>query len=647
MRKLLLGSLIFLALQAPAQSLFTYGHDSVSVQEFLKAYNKNNTSGAKDPKALHQYLDLYVVSRLKIKEALARKYDTLPQLVADINNLRSQILPIYEKDNETLNKLVDEAITRSQKDIHLAHIFIGFNNISGLPDSAKAREKAQKAYAALRANADFKAIARQYSDDTSAKVNGGDIGFITVFAFPYELENLAYTTPPGKISALHQSKAGFHIFKNLGERKALGRIKASQILVAFPPDITAQRKKELKNLADSLYNRLLKGDDFAKLAAQFSNDYISAQANGVIPEFGVGQYDPVFENTILRLKNGGISKPFETGYGYHIVKRISVTPVGTNKADARLRQEMAEKIEQNDRIGVSKEALTKKIIKQAKYQRLPFEEKQLWAFSDSIFSSQKPAMALKLDATTALFKLGEETVTVSDWIGFAQVSRYKSNGTGFKPYPQVWNEFVNATAFEYYKNHLEDFNPTFHDQMKEFREGNLFFEIMQKEIWGPAQTDTVALQAYYEKNKSKYTWGKSADAVIFYTSDAAAAQLLSAQLKKDPSSWKDFVSTMSDKVSADSGRFELNQLPNATNAVLKTGMITSPVINKSDNTASFAYIRAIYTQPAQRNFEEAKGLVINDYQVDLEQKWIAELKNKYPVIINQNALSSLMQTAKK
>ena len=76
-------------------------------------------------------------------------------------------------------------------------------------------------------------------------------------------------------------------------------------------------------------------------------------------------------------------------------------------------------------------------------------------------------------------------------------------------------------------------------------------------------------------------------------------------------------------------------------------MITSPVINKSDNTASFAYIRAIYTQPAQRNFEEAKGLVINDYQVDLEQKWIAELKNKYPVIINQNALSSLMQTAKK
>ena len=647
MRKFLLGSIIFLSLQAPAQTLFTYGKDSVTVKEFLHAYNKNSTSTAKNSQALQQYLDLYIASRLKIKEALERRYDTLPQLVSDINNLRSQILPLYEKDNETLNKLVDEAIARSQKDIHLAHIFIGYANPVSLTDSAKAREKAQKAYSALKSNADFKLIAKQYSDDTTAKYNGGDLGYITVFTLPYELENLAYRTSPGKISSLYESKAGFHIFKNLGERKALGRIKASQILIGFPPGITAQQKKGLKKIADSLYTRVLKGDDFAKLAAQFSNDYVSGQAGGVIPEFGVGQYDPVFENTILALKNGGISKPFETNYGYHIVKRISITPVGAGKTDPKVRQAITEKLEQSDRNEIAKEVLTKKIIKEAQYQRLPFDEKQLWAFSDSIFASKKPAAPIKIDATTPLLKLGKETTNVSDWVGFAQVSRYKSDGSGFKPYSQVWKEFVNARTLEYYKNHLEDFNSTFHDQMKEFKEGNLFFEIMQKEIWGPAQTDTVALQAFYEKNKSKYTWGKSADAVIFYTSDATVAQLLSAQLKKDPSSWKSLVNTMSDKVSADSGRFELNQLPNAANVVLKNGMITSPVANKADNTASFAYIRQIYTQPSQRNFEEAKGLVINDYQSELEQKWIAELKKKYPVVINQNALASLIPTAKK
>ena len=98
MRKFFLGFLTFACFHSYSQTLFTYGNDSVSVKDFLQAYNKNNTS-AKTSQAIQQYLDLYIASRLKIKEALVRRYDTLPQLVADIDNLRSQILPTYEKDN--------------------------------------------------------------------------------------------------------------------------------------------------------------------------------------------------------------------------------------------------------------------------------------------------------------------------------------------------------------------------------------------------------------------------------------------------------------------------------------------------------------------------------------------------------------------
>lgn len=640
MRKFLMGSIFFISLQAPAQTLFSYGDDSVSVKEFLQAYNKNNTT-AKNTEALQQYLQLYIASRLKIKEAKVRRYDTLPQLVSDIDNLRSQILPMYEKDTEALNKLVDEAFTRSQKDIRLAHIFISNTSVTGQVDTTKAKQKANEALKLLSAGKSFKEVAAKFSDDTTSRSSGGDLGYITVFTLPYELENLAYKTLPGKISGMYQSKAGYHIFKNLGERKAIGRIKAAQILIAFPPGVNDLQKKGLKKLADSLYNRLLKGDDFAKLATQFSNDYISAQANAVIPEFGVGQYDAVFENAILALKNGTISKPFETAYGYHIVKRISVVPVNSNKNDEKERQLLRAKVEQSDRIDIAKQILTQKVIKQANYQRLPFDEAQLWALSDSIFSSKKPAIPIKLEMGTALFKLAKQSITVTDWIGFAHNARYTSDGSGFKPYSQVWDEFVKESAFEFYKNHLEDFNETFHDQMKEFKEGNLFFEIMQKEIWGPAQTDTLALQAFYQKNKNKYTWGKSAAAVIFYTSDLTVAELLSAQLKKAPGTWQSLVTSMPDKVSADSGRFELNQIPNAGKTVLKNGMITSPVLNKTDNTASFAYIQQLFTEPAPRNFDEAKGLVINDYQAELEMKWVEELKKKYPVVVNQNALALL------
>ena len=64
-----------------SQTLFTYGNYSVSAADFLRAYNKNNlqTTTSKSS-AMREYLDLYINSRLKIREAYDRGYDTLPQL---------------------------------------------------------------------------------------------------------------------------------------------------------------------------------------------------------------------------------------------------------------------------------------------------------------------------------------------------------------------------------------------------------------------------------------------------------------------------------------------------------------------------------------------------------------------------------------
>ena len=208
------AALFFTAHAASAQTLFTYGKDAVSVKEFLRAYNKNNTE-PKSKKSLNNYLDLYIASRLKIKEAKARGYDTLPQLVADLENLRNQIIPTYLNDAASVQRLVDEAFTRSQKDIHLAQIFIS-NTQNGLTDTAIAWDKAKAAYAKLQKGVAFADVANEFSDDPSVKNNGGDLGFITAFTLPYELENLAYSTPVGKVSTIYHSKAGYHIFKNHG-----------------------------------------------------------------------------------------------------------------------------------------------------------------------------------------------------------------------------------------------------------------------------------------------------------------------------------------------------------------------------------------------------------------------------------------------
>ena len=642
MKKLIAASLLLASFSAPAQTLFHYGKDSVSVQEFLKAYQKNNT-GVKTEKAFLEYLDLYINSRLKIAEARERGYDTLPQMAADLEGLRQQILPSYLTDKESINKMVNEAFTRSQKDIHLAHIFIASR--LGV-DTAGAAEKLAAVKAELKKGTPFSAVAKKYSDDPSVQANGGDLGYITVFTLPYELENLAYATPVGKTSAVYKSKAGYHIFKNLAERKAIGQMKAAEILLAIPPGADSLTLNGRKKLADSLYNRLLQGDDFGKLAAQFSNDVVSAAANGQMQEFGAGQYDAVFENNVFALpKDGAISKPFLTTHGYHIVKRISKIPVPKIKNEKVLSQ-LREKTEQSDRINTTRTLLAKKILKEAAYQKAPFSSAELWAYSDSALNKQVPKTAVHLTNTSPVFSFGNKNFTVNDWITYAQNFRYKSDGTGLKPYAQVWDEFVEASALEYYQSHLEDYNEDFRQQINEFKDGNLFFEIMQRQIWGPAQTDSAALLDYYQKNKEKYNWKQSADAVIFYASDAATAKAFTEDLKKSPADWQELVGDLSEKMAADSSRFELAQIPNPTGLAWKPGTITAPLVNKADNTASFAYIIKYYPQPEPRSFADARGLVITDYQNELEKNWLAELKKKYPVVINDNALNELKRKKK-
>jgi peptidyl-prolyl cis-trans isomerase SurA len=65
--------------------------------------------------------------------------------------------------------------------------------------------------------------------------------------------------------------------------------------------------------------------------------------------------------------------------------------------------------------------------------------------------------------------------------------------------------------------------------------------------------------------------------------------------------------------------------------------------NTDDNSAMFAYVLKTYNQPAQKTFAEAKGDVITDYQEELDTRWIAALKKKYPVVIDQKVLSTILK----
>jgi len=82
--------------------------------------------------------------------------------------------------------------------------------------------------------------------------------------------------------------------------------------------------------ADAVYNRLVKGDDFAKLADDYSLDRRSAQQGGDIGYFTADSIDPIFAEAARKLSVGAYSKPIETQYGFHIIKLTDMVKAGSD-----------------------------------------------------------------------------------------------------------------------------------------------------------------------------------------------------------------------------------------------------------------------------------------------------------------------------
>lgn len=632
------------AAAAHSQTLFNYGSKAVTKEEFLKAYNKNNTEEKPTEKTYHDYLDLYTRFKIKVQAALDLKLDTLSNQQQELAAFRNQVVESYMNDEASVQVLIDEAMDRSKKDIHLAHIFIAAGANMQPEQVKQAQQKANTAYAQLQKGEDFLKTALAYSDDPAVQANKGDIGYITVLVLPYEMENLVYATPAGKYTAIYRSKNGFHIFKNLGERPAIGRLRAAHILLSFPPAPTEAQKKDIAKVADSLYTVLQNGGDFKMLAGALSGDNLTFQTGGEMMAFGVGRYEPAFEKAAFALaKDGDISHPVLTDFGYHIIKRLQHVPVPADKTNKQWQDEIKQQVLQSDRMEVARKVFVKKIMQLIGLKKAPVNAKALSQYTDSILLFKKPVANAALNENTTLVTIGKKTIKGKDYKTYLETLRgIESMRTG-KTSAQLLDQYIENTAADHYRQHLEEYNKEFAWQLNEFKEGNLLFEIMQQNIWDKASVDSIGLKKYYDEHKNTYWWEMSADAVIVTAVTQAASDDAAQKIKANYKSWKTLVEKSEGTIQADSGRFELGQIPVVERTNFQPGLLTAPVKNDTDNSLTFAYIIKMYPDRQPRSFNDARGFVINDYQAYLEDQWIAELKKKYPVRINEAVLKSLPQ----
>jgi foldase protein PrsA len=137
------------------------------------------------------------------------------------------------------------------------------------------------------------------------------------------------------------------------------KIRASHILVK-----DEKTAKEIKAKLD-------KGEDFAKLAKQYSQDPGSAANGGDLGWFGPGKMVKEFEDAAYKLKVGQVSDPVKTDYGYHIIK---VTAKEKKKPFNEMKDEIEFEVKQRKLDPTKVQSKVEQLVKDAKVE---IEDKDL------------------------------------------------------------------------------------------------------------------------------------------------------------------------------------------------------------------------------------------------------------------------------
>jgi peptidyl-prolyl cis-trans isomerase SurA len=209
----------------------------------------------------------------------------------------------------------------SDREYRLSHILVA------VPDGAKAevrdqlRKKAEDLLTKLQGGADFAGLAIASSDGQQA-LEGGDFGWRRADAMPELFAQQLPRLKPGQLSGLLETASGYHIIKLIDERSGGERAKvdethAQHILLQTN---AIRDEEQTKQQARELHDRLKTGADFTELAKKYSDDPGSKASGGDLGWAASGIFAPDFQTQIDALKDGEMSAPFRSSFGWHIAR---------------------------------------------------------------------------------------------------------------------------------------------------------------------------------------------------------------------------------------------------------------------------------------------------------------------------------------
>ncbi|WP_223549190.1 peptidylprolyl isomerase [Aestuariivivens sp. NBU2969] len=620
--------------------LFSVDGDPVYVSEFLRVYNKNlDLVQDESQKDVDEYLTLFTNYKLKLKEAKALGLNEKESYKRELDTYKKQLAKSYISDTKVTDALVEEAYERISHDVNANHILVRVDEeaspqdtLAAYNDILKLRERTMKE--------GFETVRKQVHNGKT--IFGEELGYFTGFKMVYKFENAAFNTPVGEISQPFRTRFGYHIVKVFDKRKSRGERTVAHIMIGLN---STDDNGDPEIRINEIYKKIIQGEDFEALAKQFSEDKSSASKGGLLNPFSGGQLSaPEFEEKAFELENiGDVSQPFMTKFGWHIIKLYQKTPIAPFKI---LKPELEVKVKRDDRSKLIDEALYSKLKKQYDIK----EEQPALNYFTSILNENyfKRNWELPKDFTANkhLLKIGNNALSYNDFGQYLLKSQRSFQKR--EPFTVVveknYENFLNSSLVNYKEDNLEFENEDFAHIVNEYRDGLLLFDLMESTIWNAAN-DSIEIRDFYNSHKANYYIPESINALVASSSKQKplkkVAKLLNEGLQIDQI--KNLVnSNDSIEVIFTQGNMDANH-----QSVPKEYKFKKGLSNIYKHNSGYVLIQTKEILPKSlKTFEEAKGLVISDYQEFKEAQWIKELRKKYKVVINADVLEEVRNEVK-
>lgn len=572
------------ALQAEDKVLLTIDGEPVMQSEFLYIYNKNNQETAIDQKSIDEYMDLFVNFKLKVKEAEAQGIDTTEAFKKELASYRKQATPKYMCDSTLEEQMMLLSYDHMSRDRRVSHIAIE-----------------------CPMQADSAAVA-----EALAKINDARVRVTT-----------------GK-----------------------------------PVEVKKGKKIIVKPGTP---------EDFAKVALEVSTDPSVQENSGELGWIMPFRYVWPFEKAVFNTEVGQVSEVFRTGYGFHIAL------VEEERAHEEVKAAHIMKMvpRGNDSLSmVAKATLTglhQLIVDGADFAEIAKQHSDdkgsamrggdlgwfgrgmmVRPFEDAAFSMKPGELSKPFESRFGwhFIKL-ESRRSILPYDSIKNDIRQKMKRD--ERYQDVERAYIEKLRAEYHlpagmsdaevkqveDDHLEAKHPELKSLVKEYHDGILLFDVSLKEVWDKASLDTAGITAFFQQHKKEYTWdAPKYKGFVVSCKDKGSMKAVKAILKN---AHKDSIeSYIKQRINIDStlyvrverGLWEQGKNPIVDKLQWKKGDWAP--------TEEYPYVflsGKVLKAPAE--YIDERGKVTSAYQDYLEKQWIEQLRKKYTVVINQDALEEL------